>query len=68
MILTLVERPLLAESGPSKSTKSHRPNVRYWVKRTLHCYFRKAQNNSKYLSVQMTAFPSKADIELISVK
>jgi len=27
--------PLVAESGPSKSTKPHRPNVRYWEKRTF---------------------------------
>ena len=39
-------------------------HVRFGEKQTLHCCFRNAQNNAKYLSVRMTAFRSKADIKL----
>ncbi len=58
------ECPLVAESGPSVSANFHDLNVRFGEKRTLHCCFRNAQINAKYLSVRMTAFPSKADIKL----
>ncbi len=57
--------PLLAESGPSESPNFIRLNVRYWEKRTLHCCFRNAQNNAKYLSVRTAALHPEADIELI---
>jgi len=30
-----LQRPLLAESGPSKSSNFAHPNVRYWEKRTF---------------------------------
>jgi hypothetical protein len=54
----------LAESSRSKTSISADLNDRFREKRTLHCCFRNAQNNAKYLSVRMTAFPSKAAIEL----
>jgi len=54
----------MAESGPSISANFDDLNVRFGKKRTLHCCVRNAQNNAKYLSVRMTAFPSKADIKL----
>ena len=60
-----IECPLMAESGPSKSANFHDLNVRFGEKRTLHCCFRNAQNNAKYLSVRMTALHPKADIQLI---
>ena len=57
----------MAESSPSIQRFFNSLNDRFREKRTLHCCFRNAQINAKYLSVQMTALPSKADIELESV-
>ncbi len=62
--LTQIDGPQMAESGPSISANFYDLNVRFGEKPTLHCYFRNAQNNAKYLSVRMSAFPCKADIKL----
>ena len=62
------KRSAIGRKRPLDSAKFHDLNDRFREKRTLQGCFRHAQNNAKYLSVQMTALPPEADIRLVLVK
>ncbi len=59
VVIDVNERPLLAESGPSKSSKFTYLNVRFWEKRTFRNIpkiFTKLTNLERPLSAQKRTF------------